>query len=300
MKLRLARVLVLAISLTLVAAACGDSSDSEAGANGPIVIGAIPDQDPEVLVRNFGLLADYLSEALGREVDFRAVTEYEAAVTAFRVGDLDLVWFGALTGVQARLQVEGAEAIAQRNIDREFTSIFIAGTDTGIEPMTTVDGLSVLAGRSLTFGSDSSTSGRLMPQFFMEAAGVTLDDLAGEPGFSGSHDATIALVEAGSFEVGALSSQIWRSRVEAGEVDLTKVQAIFETPTYFNYHWVARPELGEDLRSDILAALTALDPNDPDDAELLDFFGATSFIETQNSNYDSIESVGRSIGKIDD
>jgi len=300
MKPRIVRALVLAIAMTLVAAACGDASDSGDAADAPIVIGAIPDQDPEVLVRNFGLLADYLSETLGRDVEFQPVTEYEAAVTSFRVGDLDLVWFGALTGVQARLQVEGAEAIAQRNIDREFTSIFIAGTDTGIEPVTTPQGLSVLAGRSLTFGSDSSTSGRLMPQFFMEDAGVMLEDLAGEPGFSGSHDATIELVEAGSFEVGVVSSQIWRARVEAGEVDLSKVQAIFETPPYFNYHWVARPELDEGLRSDILDAFTSLDPSNPDDAILLDFFGATSFIGTENSNYDSIESVGRSIGKIDE
>lgn len=289
---------------TLVFAACG--SDDDEGAedsatefDGELVIGAIPDQDPEVLARNYGLVADYLSAELGVDVRFEPVTEYDAAVTAFRVGDLDLVWFGGLTGVQARLQVDGADAIAQRDIDEQFTSVFIAGTDTGIEPFDDVSGLSAVAGRTLTFGSDSSTSGRLMPQSFLDQAGVSLDDLDGEPGFSGSHDATIELVEAGTFEVGALNSQVWDARTEAGEVDLDAVQVVFETPTYYDYHWVARPELGDDLEAQVVEALAGLDPSVPDEAEILEFFGAGSFIETSNDNYADIEAVGRSIGAID-
>ncbi|MEM9034507.1 MAG: putative selenate ABC transporter substrate-binding protein [Actinomycetota bacterium] len=298
-------LLPLVLAFTLLAAACGDSDDDSGGdaAAGDevteLVIGAIPDQDPDLLLRNYDLVADYLEQELGVDVRFEPVTEYDAAVTGFRVGDLDLVWFGAVTGVQARLQVDGAEALAQRNIDEQFTSVFVAGTDTGIEPVDSVEGLSVIAGRSLTFGSDSSTSGRLMPQSFLGDAGVSLDDLDGEPGFSGSHDATIELVEAGTFEVGALSSSVWYSRVEAGEVDLDRVQLIFETPTYVNYHWVARPELGDAVQSQILDALMGLDPSDPDEAAILEFFDAESFIGTESSNYDAIENVGREIGIIE-
>ncbi len=299
------RSLLALLALMLFAASCGgDDSASDAAADGgafdgTLTIGAIPDQDPEILSRNFGLVADFLAEELGVEVEFQPVTEYDAAVTGFRVGDLDLVWFGALTGVQARLQVDGAEAIAQRDIDQEFTSVFIANVDAGIEPFDDVAGLSAVAGRSLTFGSDSSTSGRLMPQSFLTQAGVSLDDLDGEPGFSGSHDATIELVEAGTFEVGAVSSQLWNARVEAGEVDLDRVVFLFETPNYFNYHWVARPELGTDLQTRIVEALQSLDANDPDEAVILEFFGADGFIETVSENYDDIEAVGRDIGQID-
>lgn len=277
----------------------GDDTTDAAEFDGELVIGAIPDQDPEILARNYQLLSDYLADELDVDVRFEPVTEYDAAVTAFRVGDLDLVWFGGLTGVQARLQVDGADAIAQRDIDENFTSVFIAGTDTGIEPLDDVAGLSAVAGRTLTFGSESSTSGRLMPQSFLNEAGVGLDDLDGEPGFSGSHDATIELVEAGTYEVGALNSQVWESRVEAGEVDLDRVQVILETPTYYDYHWVARPELGDDLEAQIIAAFTALDRSDPDQAAILEFFGAGSFIETDSENYASIEAVGREIGAID-
>lgn len=313
------RRLAILVFFALFAAACAgdDSVDTATGATETVtdavadsaddnpedtvtelVIGAIPDQDPEVLARNYDLVATYLSDELDIPVRFEPVTEYEAAVTAFRVGDLDLAWFGGLTGVQARLQVDGADAIAQRDIDQEFTSVFIAGTDTGIEPFDSVAGLDVVADRTLTFGSTSSTSGRLMPQAFLTEAGISLDDLQGEPGFSGSHDATIELVEAGTFEVGALNSQVWDARVEAGEVDLDRVQVVFETPTYFDYHWVARPELGDGLQQQIVDALMDLDPADADEAVILDFFGAEGFIETANENYTSIEEVGREIGSI--
>lgn len=300
------RSLLAVLALLLLAAACGSDADDATDAppaddfEGPLVIGAIPDQDPEILARNYDLVADYLTSELGIEVQFQPVTEYDAAVTAFRVGDLDLVWFGALTGVQARLQVEGAEAIAQRDIDEQFTSVFIANVDTGIEPFNDLSGLSVVAGRTLTFGSNSSTSGRLMPQSFLSQAGVSLDDLNGEPGFSGPHDATIELVEAGTFEVGAVSSQVWEARVESGDVDLDKVRLVFETPNYFNYHWVASPELGDDLQARVVEALKSLDPNDADDAVILEFFGAGSFIDTESDNYNDIEAVGRDIGAIDD
>ncbi len=308
-------LVALAALFALLISACA-SSDSTASADGdsgaeaeaatdvafegPLVVGAIPDQDPEVLARNYELLSDYLAEEIGIEVVYEPVTEYEAAVTGFGVGDLDVVWFGGLTGVQARLRVDGAEAIAQRDIDQEFTSVFIATTDSGIEPFDDVAGLSAVAGHTFTFGSDSSTSGRLMPQSFLNQADVGLEDFDGEPGFSGSHDATIALVEAGTFEVGALNSQVWEARVEAGEVDLDQVQVIFETPAYFDYHWVARPEVDSDLRASIVSALMNLDPDVPEELTLLEFFGADTFIETENGNYSSIEAVGRDIGQIDD
>lgn len=290
---------------SLALAACGGSDSggsSSAEGGGTLVIGGIPDQDPDRLQRQFGLLTEYLSEELGVAVRYEPVAEYDAAVSAFRVGDLDLVWFGGLTGVQARLQVDGADAIAQRDIDPEFRSVFIATADSGIEPFDSVEGLAQLQGRSLTFGSDSSTSGRLMPQYYLDQAGVGLEALRGEPGFSGSHDATIELVQAGTFEVGALNSQVWDARVAAGEVDTSRVREVFRTPPYYDYHWVIHPDVearfGAELRAGIVDALLALDPESERDAEILELFGGGSFISTDNENYAEIEQIGRQVGKI--
>lgn len=269
----------------------------------PLAVGAIPDQDPEKLQRLYSKLADYLSDELGVPVTYQPVTDYAAAVTAFKVGDLDLVWFGGLTGVQSRLQVPGAEAIAQRDIDESFHSVFIANTSAELAPIESTAELETLKGKTFTFGSESSTSGRLMPQYFLAEANVDITDFKGEPGFSGSHDATIKLVESGSYQAGALNEQVWLDRVEEGAVDESKVQAIWQTPAYYDYHWVVNSEAlneryGEGFTDQIQAALLKLDASDPDQAEILDLFGAQKFIETENDNYAQIEAVGREIGKI--
>ncbi len=313
------RTLISALlGLTLLLSACGSSSDSEDGGSETqsdseseaiLRIGAIPDQDPERLQRTYQLLSDYLEAELQQPdgspvtVEYVPVTEYQGAVSGFRVGDLDAVWFGGLTGVQARLEVDGARAIAQRDIDERFTSVFIASVDTAIDPFDDVAGLEAVVGRSFTFGSESSTSGRLMPQSFLAQAGITIDDgFDGAPGFSGSHDATIELVSAGTYEVGVLNSQVWDDRVAEGVVDTEQVVEIFRTPEYYDYHWVAQPDLdarfGDGFEQRLVAALTALDAADADDAAILELFGAQSFITTENGNYEAIESVAVEAGLI--
>ena len=204
-------------------AACGSdkASTSASKFHGTLRIGAIPDQKVEKLQRQFAAVSDYLALHLpGIKAEYVPVTDYKAAVSGFVSNDLDLVWFGGLSGVQARLAVKGSEAIAQRDIDAKFTSVFIAKKSSGIATIADVAGLAALKGHSLTFGSEASTSGRLMPQSFLKTAGVDVDkDLKGKVGFSGSHDATIELVRAGTYEVGALNSSVWDKGVAAGTID---------------------------------------------------------------------------------
>lgn len=303
----LSPTLALAL-LVATTAACGDGGGSEGGGAedepAPLTIGAIPDQDPERLQRLYGTLSDYLENELDVPVRYQPVTDYAAAVTAFRVGDLDMVWFGGLTGVQARLQVPGARAIAQRRIDENFHSVFIAHRESGLDSIGGVEGLSALEGHTFTFGSESSTSGRLMPQHFLGQAGVKPPDFRGQPGFSGSHDRTIALVESGSYEAGALNEQVWNSRLAEGAVDTSRVKVIWRTPAYYDYHWVIRPEVeeryGEGFIQRVRTALTNLEPEVSSEADILDLFGAEAFIPTADSNYARIEEVGRRIGKIRD
>jgi phosphonate transport system substrate-binding protein len=296
------------LALLLPVAACAPTPNAPAASPSPtkevktLTTGAIPDQNPEKLQRLYGKLAKYLEKELKVSVVYKPVTDYTAAVTAFKVGDLDLVWFGGLTGVQARLQVEGAEAIAQRDIDPKFRSIFIANRKSGIKPFREQKQLTTLKGHSFTFGSESSTSGRLMPQFFLEQAGVGLEDFEGQVGFSRSHDATLELVQAGSFDVGVMNEQVWSSRLQEGKVDPDKVEIVWQSPTYCDYHWVlnlsVKERFGEDFPKKVRAALLKLDPRVPEQREILDLFGAEKFIPTENTNYANIEAIARKIGKI--
>jgi len=304
--LRNMSLFALAVAVALLASCRGAAPESNgmtsAGSTAPFVIGAIPDQEPELLQRRFDLLADYLAAELGVAVEYKPVTNYVAAVTAFRVGDLDMVWFGGLTGVQARLQVDGAQALVQRALDEDFHSVFIANKASNLQPIADVSGLTQLKGRTFTFGSESSTSGRLMPQYYLGLAGVALVDFKGEPGFSGSHDATIDLVEAGAYDAGALNEQVWLRRVKTGAVDLDKVMVLWRTPAYHDYHWVIRPDVAErygaDFPEKVRAAFVKMDVDNPEHRKILDLFSAERFIPTQNENYRQIEAVAREIGLI--
>ena len=289
--------LAIAASLTSCSAPEKDAKQAV------LQIGAIPDQNPEKLNRLYGALSEELSEKLEVPVRYAPVSNYAAAVSAFRTGSLDLVWFGGLTGVQARLQTPGARVLAQRDIDAEFTSVFIANGASGLRPFTSADQLVELKGRRLAFGSESSTSGRLMPQYFMGENGVKPDDLAGGgPGFSGSHDATIAVVQSGAYEVGALNEQVWRSNVADGRVDPNKVSVIWRTPPYVDYHWVARPGLddrfGDGFTDKLQSALLDLSSATENGSTILELFGAERFIPAKDEDYVMIETVGHQLGKI--
>lgn len=308
---RVSFAVLAALMLTL--AACGTDDPGTGAATGRpaaapdpgrvLKISAIPDQDPAKLTAVNRAMAEYLAGHLGRRVDYVPVTDYAAAVSLFRTGDLDVVFFGGLTGVQARLQAPGAILLAQRDIDDAFQSVFIANARAGVGPLSGVEGLVALKGRRFTFGSESSTSGRLMPEYFLDRAGVSSSrDFSGPPGFSGSHDKTVELVESGTYEVGVLNWQVWEKRKKEGTVDLSKVTELLVTPPYHDYHWMAGPRtearFGKGFADKVTEALLALDRSDPSEAALLDLYGADRFIPTVAANYAEIEQIGRKLNLV--
>jgi phosphonate transport system substrate-binding protein len=295
--MRLSSKALAQLGFLLLALLVGCGKDASK-AQHPFTISAIPDQDPEKLQRLYGGVAAYLSKELGVPVSYRPVTDYTASVTAFKVGELDMVWYGGLTGVQARLQVPGAHAIAQRDIDDQFHCVIIVNKNSDITD------LPELKGHTFTFGSESSTSGRLMPQYFLAQAGIKLDDFKGKNGFSGSHDKTIKLVAAGAYDAGALNEQVWQQYVKNAAPELDQVRMIWTSPAFHDYHWVLHPNVasryGADFPAKVRAALLKLDITNPEHKPVLDLFGAKRFIPTDDANYGQIEAIGRQIGMIVD
>jgi phosphonate transport system substrate-binding protein len=319
-RLSLARWLLVPVVLLLLGTmACGtatsnpsnDSSNTaasdsvasdpvDASSTVPVLkVSGILDQDSARLARRYQMFADYFSEELGVESEYVPSVNYAAVVTAFTQGDLQLAFFGGLTGVQARLQNPGAQAIAQREHDAKFHSKFIVQADL---PINSLEDLKAPAKNlTFTFGSESSTSGHLMPRHFLTEVGIDPDaDFKSLPNYSGSHDLTWQLVESGSVNVGALNEDVWDRAVEEGKVDTAKVRVFYTTPEYFDYHWMARPDLdqiyGAGFTERVQAALLKLNPQEH--AEILELFSTEKFIETNNDNYQAIEEVARAQGLI--
>ena len=262
-----------------------------------LVFTAIPDEDETKLVERFRGIADYLSENLDVEVRYIPVKSYAAAVSAFRNNQVQLAWFGGLSGVQARSLVPGSQAIAQGVEDQAFFSHIIAHKSTGLDEAEDLP--EELRGKTFTFGSKGSTSGRLIPEYYIrEAFNEAPEDVFSRVGFSGNHTRTLRLVEAGTYEVGAINFAVWDKETKDGNVDTDAVKVIWTTPSYPNYQWSIRGDadetFGEGFTERVQQALLNME-----DEVLLNSFPRSGFIPVSNDAYTPIEVVGKQIGIID-
>jgi phosphonate transport system substrate-binding protein len=262
-----------------------------------LVFTAIPDQDETRLVERFRRVVAYLERALGVPVQYAPVKSYAAAVTAFTNNQVQLAWFGGLTSSQARRASPGSEAIVQGAEDAAFFSYFIANVSTGLTR--SEDFPAGIAGRSFSFGSRASTSGRVMPEHFIrQHFGRAPEQVFSRVGFSGDHSRTIQVVQSGAFEVGALDFTVFDLESRLERVDGTKVRVIWQTPRFPNYNWTIRGDVdqrfGAGFKERVRAALLAID-----DPAILGIFPRSRFIPSSNAEYAPMEAAARALGVLD-
>ena len=261
----------------------------------PVVlrVSAIPDEAPTELQRKFKPLGDYLRKETGAEVQFTPVTDYAAVVEGLANNKIDLAWLGGFTFVQAKLRTQGGVVpIVQRAEDEKFTSKFI------VPATSPVRSLAELKGKTFAFGAPSSTSGHLMPRFFLQREGIDADKDFKTVAFSGAHDATVAFVASGRADAGVLNASVWDKLVETANPNAAKVRVLATTPTYYDYNWTVRPGLDAALTRRLTDAFLKLDPANPEHKEILALQRASKFIPTKASNYDGIEAAAKSGGLI--
>lgn len=253
-------------------------------------VSAIPDEAPTELQRKFKPLGSHLEKKLGMKVEFIPVTDYAASVESLINKRVDMVWFGGFTFIQAKVRSNGKVVpLVQREEDEKFKSVFITADES-------IRKLEDLKGKTFAFGSESSTSGHLMPRSFLLAAKVNPDTDMKRIAFSGAHDATVAAVAGGKVDAGALNVSVWDKLVSTGKVDPKAVRVFFTTPGYYDYNWTVRSDLDPALKKKLTEAFLSLDPKQPQDKEILDLQRASRFIPTKAENYDEIEAAARNAG----
>ena len=251
----------------------------------------IPDEAATEQVRKFTPLANYLEKQLGVKVEFTPVSDYPAAVEALVNKRVDLVWFGGFTHVQASLRSGGKIIpIAQREEDTRFQSVFIVKTDSGIKT------LADMKGKDISFGSQSSTSGHLMPRSFLLDAKIDPEKDFRRVAYSGAHDATIASVVSGRVAAAALDMTVWKKFVDEKKVDTSAVNVFYTTPPYFNYNWSVHADMPVAMREKITKALLDLNANTAEGKEILQLNRATRYVPTKPENYKGLESAAKSAG----
>jgi len=253
-------------------------------------VSAIPDEAPTELQRKFKPLGEYLEKKTGLKVEFTPVTDYAASVEALINKKVDMVWFGGFTFVQAKDRSKNqVTPLVQRAEDEKFRSVFITTNKD-------INKLEDLKGRTLSFGSESSTSGHLMPRSFLLAAKIDPDSDLKRIAFSGAHDATVAAVAGGKVDAGALNISVWEKLVAEKKVDPAVVRVFYTTPGYFDYNWTVRTDMSADLKKKITDAFLALDPKNPQDKIIMDLQRASRFIPTKAENYTAIEAAAQNAG----
>lgn len=290
--LRLIGGAVAAAGLVLATAATTSAQNTPT-----LYFSAIPDDDETRLMARFANVAKYLSDELGVPVQYIPVKDYAASVVAFRNDQIQLAWFGGLSGVQARLAVPGSQALAQGDEDMSFISYFIAHESTGLEKSDEFP--AAAEGLSFTFGAQTSTSGRLFPEFYIrEETGKAPDEFFSQVGFSGDHGQTLRLVATGAYQVGALNYTVYDTALAEGAPEAETAKVIWQTPPYPDYNWTIRGDaderFGEGFTEKVKAALIGMD-----DPELLASFPRKAFVEATNDDYEPILTTGRALGILD-
>ena len=250
----------------------------------------IPEEAATEQVRKFTPIANYLERKLGMKVEFTPVTDYAASVEALVNKKVDLAWFGGFTFVQANVRSGGKVLpLVQREEDERFRSVFITA-----EP--SIQSLADLKGKDVSFGSQSSTSGHLMPRSFLLQAGLDPDKDFRRVAFSGAHDATIAAVAAGKVDAGALNISVWEKFVADKKVDPAKVHVFYTTPVYYDYNWTVHADMPAATQDKLRQAFLDLKADSAEGKEVLALQRATRFVPTKVDNYKGIEAAARSAG----
>jgi phosphonate transport system substrate-binding protein len=274
-----------------VTAACALSALAATVTAQTFKITTIPEEAATEQVRKLGPITKYLESKLGMKVEFTPVSDYPAAVEALVNKNVDLVWFGGFTHVQANVRSGGKIIpIAQREEDTKFQSVFITKTNSGIKT------LADLKGKQVSFGSASSTSGHLMPRSFLLEAKIDPDKDFKRVAYSGAHDATIASVVSGKVDAAALDITVWNKFVSEKKVDTAEVNVFYTTPGYFNYNWSVHADMPAALREKVTKAILDISPNDPVGKEILALNRATKYVPTKADNYKGLETAARSAG----
>jgi len=252
-------------------------------------IGVLPDMSEKDLQQRYDPLLKYLSEET--DLDFRLVfpADYVELLHFFGTGELDLALFGGLTFVQANTLYQ-AEPLVMRDVDTRFISVFLVrNNDTATE-------LSDLEGKVLAFGSSLSTSGHLMPRYFLQNnKQIIPEEFFGQIVYSGAHDKTAYMVRDEEADVGAANAEIIGGMLRDGRLKQGDLRVVWETPPYPDYVWAVPQYLNEDIKTRLRDAYLQLDLNDEHHRQILAGLGARSYLPAGTKVFQPLQQIAANL-----
>jgi phosphonate transport system substrate-binding protein len=252
-----------------------------------LTVGVVPDVDPDTAVEQNAELASYLESELGVEIKLRTAADYAGMVQAMVAEQVDIAYYGGVSYILAHHRA-GAEPIVVGSKDgkTQWHSAFVVPEDADVTDMEAVQ--ESAEDLELVFGDPISTSGTVMPTYYLQ----TEYDLGPETAFEqvthvGAHDATAKTVSGSSRTVGALNARIYDSLVERDEV--SGIREVWRTPGFPDYPWAVAPSLGDTTADDVRTAFTSLSSKGK--TAILDQQNVDDYVEVTHDAFTSLESA---------
>ncbi|MGI9232094.1 MAG: phosphate/phosphite/phosphonate ABC transporter substrate-binding protein [Woeseiaceae bacterium] len=259
----------------------------------PIVVAVLPDQSRDALLSRHTPLLEYLEGYTSLDIELLIPRDYSDLLNQFDAGHVDLAWFGGLTFTQAEARSQ-AVPLALRDIDLQFTSCYLANRNDSRSSIREFEGA------EFSFGPRLSTSGHLMPRYFLESAGMYPEQLFASTRYSAGHDQTAKWVSDGRVEFGVANCIIVQAMFENGALTDADVRIIETTPPYSDYVWAVSPSMDERTRTTLLDALLALDASDAEQRAILRSQGANAYLPAASGNFLLVRMAAKRSGLLND
>lgn len=255
-----------------------------------IRVGVVPDESRELLEKKYAPLFEYLRGETGLTFKLSIPESYAQMLEMFGAGKVDLVYFGGATFVKA-VETHKAAPLVMRDVDTRFTSYFVVKKDSVYKS------IEELKGKKLAFGSKLSTSGHMMPHYFLSLRKIAPEDFFSETLYSGSHDKTAYMVRDGKADVGAVNSAIVDAMLKDGRLGENDIRIMWETPPYPDYVWTLRADISKEVKIKLRNAFLGLSEQDGH-GQILASLGAGIFLPASGRDFANLKSIMSGMGML--
>jgi phosphonate transport system substrate-binding protein len=225
-------------------------------------------------------------------IDFVLFSNYERQVDALFEGHIDVAWNTNVAWVRTLRRSGGrARALATRDTDLVFTTLLIGRAGSGLS------GLESLKGQRVALGSRDSGQARILPEYFIDRAGVDraeidlviFDSDVGKHGDTGRSDLdALRAVLDDEADVAAVGLNTWQALTVAGDETVGELAVVWESEPYSHCNFSALPSLDPDHAEAWVANLLEMDWEVPEHRRVLELEGLREWRRPELSGYDSL------------
>jgi len=279
-KLRFASGLFI---LAFVMSACS-SDTSDHSQESTLRISVLPDQKPAELEKKYKPLFDYISSETGLKYRLIIPKSYQSMLEDMKNNQSDLVYFGGYMFMLAHRK-NLVQPLVMRDIDLKFSSSLIVSIKSDVVK------ISELHNKTLAFGSELSTSGHLMPRYFLRDKGINPEKYFLKVEYSGAHDKTAYLVRDGKVDAGILNSYILKRMISDGRLSEQDIRVIWVSPPYADYVWAISTRVKPDIASKLKKAFLQLLYSNPEHKKVLDNLSARTFYPASLDDFNILHTI---------